>query len=232
MAEVFPGKKALPTNPKVIITCGPSSVPLDSVRRITNHSTGELGEMLSAGLSGLGWNVMCLRGKWAVAPAPLEPVEVREFETNGDLESLLEELQGSAAAVLHAAALSDFEVAEILADGRPLEEHTGKIRSAVQSLEVRLHPAKKLIKRLRELFPDAFLAGWKYEVEGSFEDCVERGRKQTLESHLNGCVVNGPALGAAWVWVEPDGSTQVLEGKWRLPVFFHEKLSRHLKRLG
>lgn len=232
MAVNFHGEKSRPGNSKVIITCGPSAAPLDSVRRITNHSTGELGEMLSAGLCGLGWDVICLRGKWAVARAPMEPVEVREFETNADLESLLEGLQGSASAVLHAAALSDFEVKEILADGRLVEGRTGKIRSDVRSLEVRLRPAKKLIQRLRELFPDAFLAGWKYEVEGSFEDCVERGRKQALESSLDGCVVNGPALGSVFVWVEPGGCTQILGAKWRLPVFFHEKLSLHLKTLG
>ena len=79
---------------KILLTCGPASAAIDAVRRVTNHSTGELGEVLAAGLSALGHEVVCLRGMAATAGRPLEPVTVVPFFDNRELLGLLEERAG------------------------------------------------------------------------------------------------------------------------------------------
>ncbi|MFZ4683873.1 MAG: phosphopantothenoylcysteine decarboxylase, partial [Terrimicrobiaceae bacterium] len=92
-----------------LVTCGPAYAPIDDVRRITNHSTGELGSILSTTLHTAGFQVMCLRGEMATHPAPPD-VEVIPFSTNSSLEEELEKLSEPPAVIFHAAALCDFTV--------------------------------------------------------------------------------------------------------------------------
>lgn len=177
----------------VLVTCGPSSAPIDRVRRITNFSTGELGTLLARALTARGLRVTCLRGTGATHPAPPD-ADVRGFETNDDLVSLLESLREETIhAVFHAAALSDYEVARISSP----HAGSGKIPSG-QELTLHLRPARKVLSLLRGIFPSARIAGWKYEVDGTREDALEKGRAQLARNGTDLCVVNGPAYGAGF----------------------------------
>src|SRR5581483_5926184 len=103
---------------RVVVTCGPSFEPIDEVRRITNHSTGMLGWLLSNRLARDGWEVSCLKGIGATHHGSIEPgVDVTHFGTNDDLQARLTELpeRERIAAVFHAVALCDFKVKHILA---------------------------------------------------------------------------------------------------------------------
>lgn len=189
---------------RVLITCGPSSVFLDRVRRLTNHSTGELGAWMAESLVAAGCEVVCLRGEGATHPAPLAPVEVESFATNEELERAMQKRVGWADVVLHAAAMSDFRLEKILLDGREVGE-AGKIASSVQEMQVYFRQERKAIASLREWFPGAVLVGWKYEVEGREEEAVEKGIRQVRENRLDACVVNGPACGETMIWVTDRG---------------------------
>lgn len=173
-------------SPTALVTCGPAYEPIDAVRCITNHSTGELGTLLAEALAAAGFAVTCLRGKMAVHPAP-KNARVIPFGTNGSLIETLESIEPPAA-VFHAAALCDFTVAQD-PDGK------GKIRSDTPELRLVLKPAAKVLPLLRPLFPDALIVGWKYEVDGTREEAIERGRHQIAKCNTSACVVNGPAYG-------------------------------------
>ena len=53
-----------------------------------------------------------------------------------------------------------------------------KISSDAESIQLRLVPKPKLIRRLRELFTNAYIVGWKFELDGTPEDVVREGVQQ------------------------------------------------------
>jgi phosphopantothenoylcysteine synthetase/decarboxylase len=175
--------------PLALVTCGPAHEPIDGVRRITNQSTGEIGTILSETLSASGLEVLCLRGEMAGHPAP-KNARVLAFSTNASLMTILETLPVQPVAVFHAAALCDFMVHRIVGT-----EGARKIRSTVDELHLILRPAEKILPRLRTLFPDSIIVGWKYELDGSRADAIARAREQVGKSRTNACVVNGSAYG-------------------------------------
>jgi phosphopantothenoylcysteine synthetase/decarboxylase len=174
--------------PFALVTCGPAHEPIDEVRRITNHSTGELGTMLAETLSSAGFDVLCLRGEGAAYPAP-KTARVLPFSTNASLSALVENLPIQPQVVFHAAALCDFLVHAI--QGGP---QARKIPSTAE-VHIILRPAEKILPRLRRLFPEALIVGWKYELDGTRSSSIQRARQQIEASATDACVVNGSAYG-------------------------------------
>lgn len=190
---------------RVIVTCGPGFAPIDEVRRITNHSTGKLGCLLSNSLARAGWEVLCLKGIGSTHREPMEPgVEIIPFSTN---DHLLERLTATPereriTALFHTAALSDFKVKRVdSADGQAI--HASKISSRTGEVTITLEPAQKLIGEMRALFPAARLIGWKYELSGTQNDVLAKGLRQIIENRTDACVVNGRAYGEGFGVIQP-----------------------------
>ncbi len=180
-----------------VITCGPAFAPIDSVRRITNFATGEIGTLLARELAAAGFHVLCFRGEGGTAPAPAG-VDVRSFTTNESLAQALKNLPAEPAVIFQAAALCDFEVAEI--DGA---EPRNKLSSRSGVLHLELRPAPKILPSLRDLFPSAAIVGWKYELDGTREDAIARARQQLADCRTDACVLNGAAYGGGFGLVLP-----------------------------
>jgi len=212
---------------RIVITSGPSYEPLDKVRRLSNFSTGELGTLLAEGFAEAGHNVICFRGVASTFPPPLWPVEVIPFTTNDDLKIGLQNLPAreEASIVFHAAALCDFRVTEVTDEkGEP---HSGdKISSRAGALKVTLEPAPKLIASLRRMFPSSILVGWKYELDGTSDDVVAKGRKQIDDCLTDACVLNGEAYGAGYGVISRAGERVHLPGKEALCRFLIEWADR------
>ncbi len=193
-------------SPLVFLTCGPGFEPIDEVRRITNHSTGRLGVVLAECFVANGFEVHCFCGELAqFIPRKGAKCRVERFSTGEDLFRLLRERADQMPErLLHAAALSDFCVKEMRAgDGKPLSG--AKIPSQIDHLTLDLVPARKLLPHLRELYPQAWIAGWKYEVEGSREQALARGAEQIVHAVTDACVVNGRAYGSGFGVLLPGG---------------------------
>lgn len=169
-----------------LVTAGPTVEPIDAVRRLTNHSTGRLGCGLADALARAGHRVTLLLSETAVHAPRCKKVHVVRFNTTADLR---EQFEASSAlrvkAVFHVAAVSDFTVK------RPRK---GKIPTSA-SLKLDLKPTPKLIGSLRKWFPDAYLVGWKYEVDGSRKTALAAAQAQVTKCKTNACVANGPAYG-------------------------------------
>lgn len=183
---------------RFIVTFGPTYEPLDQVRRLTNFSTGRLGTEFSNFLVREGHEVIALRGHYCTCTSALAASMVREFTTTEHLLARLHECAGGGVqAVFHAAAVSDFKfgtVFERTASGlAPLS--SGKFSTRASGLMVELVPTIKIISRLREMFPQAHLTGWKYEVDGNRETTLAAAVKQIRENRTDYCVANGPAYG-------------------------------------
>ncbi|MEO6052641.1 MAG: hypothetical protein ABIP97_01380, partial [Chthoniobacterales bacterium] len=117
---------------------------------------------------------------------------------------LFQQCKGDTDVVFNAAALSDFTVSSVEADGVPTSKATGKISSATKSLIVRLTAAQKLLPLMRTFFPVAKIVGWKFEVNGVRQAAISRGNQQILSCHSAACVVNGPAYGEGFGFLEAD----------------------------
>ncbi|MEK0451212.1 MAG: Phosphopantothenoylcysteine synthetase/decarboxylase [Verrucomicrobiota bacterium] len=198
---------------KVIITCGPAYEPIDGMRRITNASTGELGLMLAQTLSAGGHEVLVFKGEMASSPLGAGGAVVRSFSTNDDLLSKLRD--ESAGAVFHAAALCDFRVAQVMgADGASAT--AAKIPTRAGQITLTLKPAVKVLPQVRAIFPGAFIAGWKYELDGDRASVVEKALRQLGDCSTDACVVNGAAWGDGFGIVRRGCPVEEISGRREL----------------
>ena len=197
---------------RIVITGGPSSEPIDGVRLITNQSTGELAVLLAKRFRESGSNVELFLGRRSI----FRTSWARFFDTNEDLERLLGEVykREEVHAVLHAAALADFKVANILVEGH--DQAVQKIPSAATAIQLRLVPKTKVIARLRQLFPEAFIVGWKFELDGSPADVIGKGIQQIEKYATDACIVNGSAFGPGFGYCNLTGLVQSVRSKEEL----------------
>lgn len=188
---------------KIVITLGPSYEPIDGARRLTNFSTGALGTRLANAFTDAGAHVIAFRGEGATTSERIAGPKVVPFATNADLLNGLESLpdRKSIRGVFHVAALCDYQVSEVQSEtGDRLQEK--KISTRGGDLILRLKPAPKVIQSLPRLFPNARIVGWKYELNGSRNDAIQKGRDQIQSQQTTGCVVNGAAYGPGFGFLE------------------------------
>ena len=194
---------------RCIVTAGPTFEPLDRVRRLTNHSTGRLGTELAACLVQSGHEVTLLLGEQATWRGERDAARVDTFTTTDNLRLRLRALADEGwDAILHAAAVSDFTFGKAFRrddKGGLHEVQSGKLSTRGESLLVELMPTAKIISELREWFPRATIVGWKYEVDGSRKEVIEKASRQIFENQTDACVANGPAYGDGFGLVTPEG---------------------------
>lgn len=192
-----------------LVTAGPTYENLDSVRRLTNFSTGRLGSELVNFLAGHGHDVTLLIGQQATWRGERQAGRVETFTTTADLRARLERWSGEKVdAVFHAAAVSDFTFGKIWRRspaGELSEIKAGKISTRAGTLLAELVPTPKIIAGLRSLFPQAKLVGWKYEVDGDQADVLRAAENQLRECRTDACVANGPAFGPGFGLVNGPG---------------------------
>ncbi|MFM2083049.1 MAG: Phosphopantothenoylcysteine synthetase/decarboxylase [Verrucomicrobiota bacterium] len=188
-----------------LVTAGPTYEPLDSVRRLTNFSTGKLGVELTNFLHAHGHEVTLLLGEQATHGGEIKTKKLHRFTTTADLRARLQKISADPAApvdaILHAAAVSDFQFGKIwtrAADGELTEVSAGKISTRTGTLLAELTPTPKLIADLREWFPNAQLVGWKFEVDGDHADVIQKAEDQLADCDTNASVANGPAYGSGF----------------------------------
>ena len=192
-----------------LVTAGPTYENLDSVRRLTNFSTGRLGSELVNFLAGHGHDVTLLIGQQATWRGERQAGRVETFTTTADLRARLERWSGEKVdAVFHAAAVSDFTFGKIWRRspaGELSEIKAGKISTRAGTLLAELVPTPKIIAGLRSLFPQAKLVGWKYEVDGDQADVLRAAENQLRECRTDACVANGPTFGPGFGLVNGPG---------------------------
>jgi len=182
-----------------VVTAGPTFEPLDRVRRLTNFSTGRLGVELAGFLATDRHKVTLLLSEQSLVRPASKEVEVVSFTTTGSLrDALVEAGRVRVDAVFHAAAVCDFTFGDLWRrspDGELLPVTGGKVSTRNGSLLAELVPTPKLIAELRGWFPDSWLVGWKYEVDGDRSSALQAGFDQLAACRTSACVVNGPAYG-------------------------------------
>lgn len=135
---------------RILVTSGGTEEPIDSVRSISNLSTGRTGAAIASWLSARGHDVTLLRARSSAEPS--RTLKQNKFTTFGDLHSCLrhELSTGSFDALVHAAAVGDYSVDKVETDdGRSSAPGAGKIDSA-GGLTLKLKRNPKLLGLARE----------------------------------------------------------------------------------
>jgi phosphopantothenoylcysteine decarboxylase/phosphopantothenate--cysteine ligase len=180
----------------VLITSGPTSVPIDEMRVITNRSSGEMGRLIANALAVRGASVTLLEGA-VTTSIPAGKIAIRKFFEFRELaEALREELQKRYDWVIHAAAVSDFELA------KPFE---GKIASS-PSLTLRLKQTRKLVNDIKHLSPRSRLVAFKLEPSLAGIRTKALGLFEKAKADLLVANSSGPNDYEAFI-IRRDGST-------------------------
>jgi phosphopantothenoylcysteine decarboxylase/phosphopantothenate--cysteine ligase len=177
---------------RILVTGGPTPVPIDGVRRIVNRFRGRLGIAVAAELHLRGADVMLIHGDGAF-PAP-SFLPHRVARTYDDYRrAVAEELSRGYEAGVFSAAVADY---------RPVEAAPGKIPSGQETLSLSLVPTVKVIDEVRRAHPDLYMVTFKY-LEGLSHDALIEAARARLDRFP--CVVanrgeeQGPKQQRAWM---------------------------------
>ncbi|HPN89145.1 MAG TPA: phosphopantothenoylcysteine decarboxylase [Candidatus Omnitrophota bacterium] len=141
-------------NKKILITCGPTWVALDSVRVISNISTGILGQRIAQDCVKKGAHVTLLEGP-VETPLKSQKIKIIKFKYYDELFELLKkQLRNPFDVVIHLAAVSDYKIKN---------PQKIKISSQLKSLTLKLTPTKKIIHSIKKTRKKIFLVGFKLE---------------------------------------------------------------------
>lgn len=193
---------------KIVVTSGATREPIDSVRFISNLSSGRTGAAICEALVARGFRVTQLAGVDSVQAAGVARRET--FTDHASLDAALRRLARDVdcAAVVHAAAVGDFAVAGPVPDA--------KIESG-QELSVKLQPTHKIIDRIMGWAgnPNLILVGFKLTHEPDAGAQARAARELLTRSRARYVVQN-------------DVST-LAEGEEHL-FFVHESGSSRVRR--
>lgn len=168
-------------NKKVLITCGPTWVPLDDTRVISNKSTGELGHLIAKECQKQKARVTLLLG-----PVPnifsVKNLKVLKFSYYNELLNLIKrELKGKYAVVIHAAAVADYQLKKPFAR---------KIHSNHPRLKLTLIRTQKIIQLIKKIDPKVCLVGFKLESKLSPALAQKKARDLMIHSNSDLVIVN------------------------------------------
>lgn len=145
-----------------MITAGPTWVPIDDVRVISNISSGELGLLLAENAVKSGADVDLFLGPVSRPVLLDKKIRLKRFTYFEELHNLI---RGALKArkydiILHCAAVSDYLLKAV----------RGKISSDLGRMTLSLNRAPKIVDEIRRLNPEACLVMFK--LEGGVTDAV------------------------------------------------------------
>ena len=185
---------------KILVTSGGTSEAIDSVRSITNHSTGRLGKIITETLLASGHEVCLITTKRALKPEAHPNLIIREINNTKDLLLEIQERVQDYQVLIHSMAVSDYTpvymtgLEEVQASSN-LEEflsrqnHQAKISSTDEVQVLFLKKTPKIISLVKEWNPTIHLIGFKLLVDVSEDYLIEIARKKSYQesSGLNHC---------------------------------------------
>lgn len=168
-------------NKRILITAGPTWVPIDSVRVISNIATGKTGILLAEKLNQCGARVTLILGP--VGDCSLHrKIRIIRFRFFEELrEAIKKELTSKHYdIIIHCAAVSDF---------RPQRLIKGKLKSE-KAHPLALTPLPKIVTEIRRASPSAKLIMFKLETGVSERQLMSRGRKALRAARADIAVAN------------------------------------------
>ncbi len=167
---------------KILITAGPTREAIDSVRFVSNKSSGRMGVELTKEASARGADVMLIAGECMVKlPNYIKTRHV--ISTDDFIKAVKDEISlNNYDFFISAAAVSDY---------KPIEYIEGKISSDnVEELQVNMKLTPKIINVARKKDYNLFIVAFKAETNVSKSELIERAYNRLLKSEVDLIVAN------------------------------------------
>lgn len=180
------------SSPKVCVIYGGTEVPIDSVRKISNFSSGTTGAVIASYLQNRDCQVTVLRAKSAV-PTSKEDLIFTDF--NSLKQNSLALLDGQTFdTVIMLAAVSDYEVEKVFVDGQNYPVGRAKIPSN-RKLMLELRPTEKLINYYAKITKPrgSQLIAFKL-TSGADQETIEKRVKSVFQAGVDGVIHNDLAF--------------------------------------
>jgi phosphopantothenoylcysteine decarboxylase/phosphopantothenate--cysteine ligase len=159
----------------MLITAGPTCEDLDPVRYLTNRSSGKMGYAVAEAAARRGAKVSLVSGPVNLeTPAGVERVAVRTAEEMR--HSVVDRLPESTIAIFAAA----------VADYRPVETQTEKIKRNREPLTIHLEPTPDILAEAAQTKGDRLIVGFAAETE----HVAENARKKLAAKNVDLIVAN------------------------------------------
>ena len=186
---------------KILVTSGGTSEAIDSVRSITNHSTGRLGKIITETLLAAEHEVCLITTKQAVKPEAHPNLSIREINNTNDLLVVIQERVKDYQVLIHSMAVSDYTpvymtgLDEVQASSN-LEEflnkqnHQTKISSTDEIQVLFLKRTPKIISLVKEWNPAIHLIGFKLLVDVSEDYLIEIAKQSLIKNQADLIIAN------------------------------------------
>ena len=186
---------------KILVTSGGTSEAIDSVRSITNHSTGRLGKIITEALLAAGHEVYLITTHQAVKPASQPNLTIRQIKNTNDLLLTMKELITDYHVLIHSMAVSDYtpvymtsleevQTSQDLTEFLTKQNNQAKISSKdeVQVLFLKKNP--KIISLVKEWNPNIHLVGFKLLVDVTEEELIQVARASLEKNSADLIIAN------------------------------------------
>jgi len=168
-------------NKEILITCGPTWVPIDDTRIISNRSSGELGQRMATTMAKANAKVTLLEGPVAKR-LETKFVRVQPFTFYDEFLKLLKkELTKNYDIVIHAAAVSDYKVKK---------PSPTKLSSQLKAFNLELVSTQKIIHLIKKLNPKTFLVGFKLESKITKALAIQESKNLFKKAHCDLVIAN------------------------------------------
>ena len=186
---------------KILVTSGGTSEAIDSVRSITNHSTGRLGKIITETLLAAGHEVCLMTTKRALKPEAHPNLNIREINNTKDLLLEMQERVQDYQVLIHSMAVSDYTpvymtgLEEVQASSN-IEEflskqnHQTKISSTDEVQVLFLKKTPKIISLVKEWNPAIHLIGFKLLVDVSENHLIDTARNSLINNQADLIIAN------------------------------------------
>lgn len=153
----------------ILITAGPTYEAIDTVRGITNRSSGKMGYAIAQAALELGANVVLVSGPTALAkPHGAQGVDVQSAEQMFDA---VKQHVGDCDIFIGVAAVADYRVAQ---------PSTHKIKKSANNLTLELVPNPDILAYVANLTDAPFCVGFAAESENLAEYAEQKRRAKKL----------------------------------------------------
>jgi phosphopantothenoylcysteine decarboxylase / phosphopantothenate---cysteine ligase len=150
----------------ILVTGGPTPVPIDNIRRLTNRFTGRLGACIAEELYLRGANVQLIHGQNSYSPPSYPSYLPHQIVTSYDeyFTAVMTELQQQQYQFgIFSAAVADYQPAQVF---------PGKIPSGGALAKIDLVATQKVISEVRAKFPSLGMITFKYQENVSHEELI------------------------------------------------------------
>jgi phosphopantothenoylcysteine decarboxylase/phosphopantothenate--cysteine ligase len=139
---------------KVLVTAGPTFEAIDTVRGITNLSSGKMGYAIAEAAAALGAEVTLVSGPTALAPPP--QAHFVYVTTAAEMFSAVK---------AHVAGMDYFFSVAAVADYTPVARLNRKLKKSAEGMEVKLKPTEDILAHVAALPGGPFCVGFAAESE-------------------------------------------------------------------